>query len=54
MEKDLFVKYIVEPTLVKQKFSTLVAFSDLATTNQSSLQPVDAADELKIQWLLER
>ena len=35
-------------TLVKQKCSTVVAFSDFATTNQSSLQPADAGDELEI------
>ena len=33
---------------MKQKCSTVVAFSDFATTNQSSLQPEDAADELEI------
>ena len=36
----------IKPTLLKQKVSTFVAFSDFATTNQSSLQPADAADEL--------
>ena len=33
---------------MKQKCSTVVAFSDFATTSQSSLQPEDAADELEI------
>ena len=33
---------------MKQKCSTAVAFSDFATTSQSSLQPEDAADELEI------
>ena len=41
-------KFFVKHTLVKQKCSTVVAFSDFATTSQSSLQPEDAADELEI------